>query len=60
VKLTPGARYFLAQRKAQGITDVTEDQAHALAALMVPVQVGTKVCPAELSGPRGNSERRAS
>lgn len=37
MKLTPGARYFLAQRKAQGITDVTDAQADALAALMVPV-----------------------
>lgn len=70
MKLTAGARYFLAQRKAQGISDVTDAQADALAALMVPVRVGPKVsdatahgasdCPAELSGPRGNIERRAS
>lgn len=37
--LSPGARFFLAQRKAQGISDVTDAQADALAALMVPVRV---------------------
>lgn len=33
--LRPGARHFLAQRKAQGIQGVTDAQADALAALMV-------------------------
>lgn len=37
--LSPGARFFLAQREAQGISDVTDAQADALAALMVPVRV---------------------
>lgn len=62
---TPGARHFLAQRKAQGITDVTDAQADALAALMVPVRAASSparsASPASSQGARGDlSDRRAS
>ena len=66
--MTPGARHFLSQRKAQGIQGVTDAQADALAALMV-VRSAVSVAHVDAASPepkpvvgtgRGDLERRAS
>lgn len=37
--MRPGAKFFLEQRKAQGLGDITDAQADALAALLAPIRV---------------------
>lgn len=70
MKLTPGARYFLEQAKAQGKELLTEEQAGAVAALLAPVRrnVGgvahgspaSPVTAPVVGSGRGDLERRAS
>jgi hypothetical protein len=52
-ELTPGARRFLEQRKAQGLDGVTDDQAERLAILMAPV-------PGPTAKPAGRTKKAAS